>query len=51
LMDLIFRINAGVSSTSLAISFAGVLFICACTIGVRVWMVLKSKTTDALKAN
>jgi len=51
LMDLIFRINAGVSSSSLGISFAGVLIICACTIGVRVWMVLRSKITDALKAN
>ena len=51
LMDLIFRINAGVSSNSLAISFAGVLIICAGTIGARVWMVLRSKTTDALKAN
>jgi len=51
LMDLIFRINAGVSSNSMAFSFAGVLIICAGTIGVRVWMVLRSKTTDALKAN
>ncbi len=51
LMDMIFRINAGVSSGSLLLSFAGVLFICSVTIGVRVWMVLRSKTTDALKAN
>ncbi len=51
LMDLIFRINAGVSSNSLAVSFAAVLIICAGTIGARVWMVLRSKTTDALKAN
>ena len=50
LMDLIFQINAGVSSSSLAISFAGVLIICGFTIGARVWMVLRSKTTDALKA-
>ena len=51
LMDLIFRINAGVSSNSMTISFAAVLIICAGTIGARVWMVLRSKTTDALKAN
>jgi putative ABC transport system permease protein len=51
LMDLIFRINAGVSSSSLAISFIGVLLICAITIGARVWIVLRSKATDALKAN
>ena len=50
LMDLIFRINAGVSSNSMAISFAAVLIICAGTIVARVWMVLRSKTTDALKA-
>jgi putative ABC transport system permease protein len=51
LMDLIFRINAGVSSSSLAISFIGVLLICTATIGARVWLVLRSKPTDALKAN
>ena len=51
LMDLIFRINAGVSSGSLVLSFAGVFLICAITIGVRVWIVLRSKATDALKSN
>ncbi len=51
LMDLIFRINAGVSSSSLAISFAGVLIICGLTIAARVWLVLRTKATDALKAN
>ncbi|HTB24739.1 MAG TPA: ABC transporter permease [Puia sp.] len=51
LMDLIFRINSGVSSSSLAISFIGVLLICGATIGARVWLVLRTKATDALKAN
>ena len=51
LMDMIFRINAGVSSSSLAVSFFGVLLICAATIGARVWMVLRTNATDALKAN
>jgi putative ABC transport system permease protein len=51
LLDLIFRINAGVSSSSLALSFLGVLLICAATIGARVWIVLQTKATDALKAN
>ncbi len=51
LMDLIFRINAGVSSSSLALSLIGVLLICAVTIGARVWIVLRSKATDALKSN
>jgi ABC-type antimicrobial peptide transport system permease subunit len=51
LMDLIFRINAGVSPSSLAISFIAVFLICAITIGVRVWIVLRTKATEALKAN
>jgi ABC-type antimicrobial peptide transport system permease subunit len=51
LMDLIFRINVGVSSSSLVISFIGVLLICSLTIGARVWLVLRTKATDALKAN
>ena len=51
LMDLIFRINAGVSTSSLTFSFIGVMLICAGTIGARVWLVLKTKATDALKAN
>jgi putative ABC transport system permease protein len=51
LMDLIFRINAGVSSSSLTYSFIGVLLICGATIGARVWLVLRTKATDALKAN
>ncbi|HEV3225088.1 MAG TPA: ABC transporter permease [Puia sp.] len=51
LMDLIFRINAGVSSSSLTLSFIGVLLICGATIGARVWLVLRTKATDALKAN
>jgi ABC-type antimicrobial peptide transport system permease subunit len=51
LMDLIFRINAGVSSSSMFMSFAGVVIICALTIGARVWIVLRTKATEALKAN
>jgi putative ABC transport system permease protein len=51
LMDMIFRINAGVSSASLAISFTGVLLISALTIGARVWLVLRMKAIEVLKAN
>jgi ABC-type antimicrobial peptide transport system permease subunit len=51
LMDLIFRINAGVTTSSLTWSFVGVLLICGATIGVRVWLVLRTKATDALKSN
>jgi putative ABC transport system permease protein len=51
LMDLIFQINSGVSTSSLAISFISVLVICGATIGVRVWLVLRTKATDALKSN
>jgi putative ABC transport system permease protein len=51
LMDLIFRINAGVSTSSILISFAAILLVCGTTIGVRVWLVLKTKAMDALKAD
>ena len=51
LMDMIFRINSGVSISSLTISFTGVLLISAITIGSRVWLVLRTKATDVLKAN
>jgi ABC-type antimicrobial peptide transport system permease subunit len=51
LMDLIFRINAGVSPSSLAISFIAVFLICTITIGARVWIVLRTKATEALKAS
>jgi ABC-type antimicrobial peptide transport system permease subunit len=51
LMDMIFRINAGVNITSLVISFAGVLLICAFTFGSRVWYAVHQKTTDVLKGN
>jgi putative ABC transport system permease protein len=51
LMDLIFRINAGVSTSSMILSFAGVMLICVMTIGARVWIVLRTKATEALKAN
>jgi hypothetical protein len=50
-MDLIFRINAGVSSSSMIMSFVGVMIICGLTIGARVWIVLRTKATEALKAN
>ena len=51
LMDLIFRINAGINTYSLLASFTAVFLICAITIGARVWFVLRSNATDALKAN
>jgi len=51
LMDMIFRINAGVRITSLTVSFICVLFISALTIGSRVWYAVRKKTTDVLKAN
>jgi len=51
MMDLIFRISAGVSPSSLTISFIGVLLISALTIGTRVWLVIRTKATEVLKAN
>jgi ABC-type antimicrobial peptide transport system permease subunit len=51
LMDMIFRINAGVSTASLIFSFICVLLITAITVGSRVWYALRKKATDVLKAN
>jgi putative ABC transport system permease protein len=51
LMDLIFRINAGVGISSLILSFIGVLLISTLTIGSRVWLVLRTKATEVLKGN
>jgi putative ABC transport system permease protein len=51
LMNLIFRINSGVSLSTLWISFMCVLIIAFVTIGSRVWYVLSTKATDALKSN
>lgn len=51
LMDMIFRINVGVSISSLTLSFICVLFISAITIGSRVWYAVRKKVTDVLKAN
>ena len=51
LMDLIFRINSGVSISSLTVSFICVLVISAITIGSRVLVVVGIKATDVLKAN
>ncbi|MEO8763134.1 MAG: FtsX-like permease family protein, partial [Ginsengibacter sp.] len=51
LMDMIFRINAGVGVGSLALSFICVLVITALTIGSRVWYAVRKKATDVLKSN
>jgi len=51
LMDLIFKINSGVSLSSLSLSFLAVVLISAMTIGSRVWIVLRTKSTDVLKTN
>jgi len=51
LMDMIFRINAGVSISSLTLSFVCVLLISAITIGSRVWAAVRRKSADVLKAN
>jgi ABC-type antimicrobial peptide transport system permease subunit len=51
LMDMIFRINSGVSTTSLIFSFICVLLITLVTIGSRVWHALRTRATDVLKVN
>jgi putative ABC transport system permease protein len=49
LMDMIFRINAGVAVSTLWISFICVLLITAATVGSRVWAALRTKSTEVLK--
>jgi hypothetical protein len=51
LLDMIFRINSGVSINSLVLSFICVLIITLFTIGSRVFYALRTKATDVLKAN
>jgi putative ABC transport system permease protein len=51
LMDLVFRIHAGVNISTLGVSFACVLLIAAATVGSRVWVALRTKTTDVLKGD
>ncbi len=51
LMDMIFRINAGVSISSLTISFVCVLIISAITIGSRIGYAVNKKAIDLLKTN
>lgn len=49
LMDMIFRINAGVSLPVIWISLAAVLLITTVTIGARVWAALRVNPTTVLK--
>jgi hypothetical protein len=51
LMDMIFRINAGVSTASVSMSIICVLAISAITIGSRVLYAVRQKPTDVLKAS
>ncbi|HEV8083587.1 MAG TPA: ABC transporter permease [Chitinophagaceae bacterium] len=44
LMNMIFRINAGVSISSILVSFVCVLVIGSATIGAKVWQALQKKT-------
>jgi len=49
LMNMIFRINAGVRADSLTLSFFGILLLSGLVIGSRVWWLAGLKTTDVLK--
>lgn len=51
LMDMIFRINAGVAITTLWVSLICVVLIAAVTIGSRVWYALRTKPSEVLKSN
>jgi len=50
LMDLIFRINAGVRADSLVLGFLGILVLSGTIIASRVWYLARVRTTDVLKA-
>lgn len=49
LMDMIFRINAGVNTATLGISFTCMLCIIAATAGIRIWAAFRAKSTNLLK--
>lgn len=50
LMDMIFRINAGVRIDSMLLSFGAILILSGVTVGLRVWYLSRVRTTDVLKA-
>jgi putative ABC transport system permease protein len=50
LMDMIFRINAGVRTDSLLISFSGILLVSATIIVSRIAHLSRVRTTDVLRA-
>jgi putative ABC transport system permease protein len=49
MMDMIFRINAGVRADSLVISFMGILLLSGTIIALRVGHLSRVRTTDVLK--
>lgn len=51
LMDMIFKVNSGVSTASIILSFICVLIIGSVTIGSKVLQALQKKPSDVLKAN
>ena len=51
LMDMIFRINAGINMSTLWISFACVFLIAFATVGSRVWAAFKTKSTEILRGD
>jgi ABC-type antimicrobial peptide transport system permease subunit len=51
LMDMIFRINAGVNISTLWVSLVCVLLIASVTVGLRVWAALRTKSTEVLKGD
>jgi hypothetical protein len=49
LMDMIFRINAGVRPDSLILSFLGIMALSSAIIGSRVLYLARIRTIDVLK--
>lgn len=50
LLDLIFKINVGVSTTSLVLSVGALFIIAAFTTGIKVWQAIKTNPVKLLRA-
>ena len=49
LLDQIFRINVGISASTVIISIAGMLMIALATSGIRIWRAIRTKPVDLLR--
>jgi ABC-type lipoprotein release transport system permease subunit len=49
LLDQIFRINVGISASTVVISMGGMFLIALATTGVRIWRAIQAKPVDLLR--